>query len=310
MFNSDFYNLTQEAQGAIFQAGYKLNAAAAAPASPNPLLQVRRGLAESPGWLFIQAAEFDPEPLSVEKLRVRAVWSSPRIVQALLEMMAGEKWFDRVGDNYYLTDEGRDVMQAITERRRKLVHAAIPAASADATERLEVLLRRVIDASLSAAQPPDIWSLVHSRHRAPRDDVPVLEKIFQYFSDINAYRDDSHMAAFQPHQIEAYVWEAFSLVWSESANTAQAIYEQLFYRGYSRIEYASALDELVVRGWVENSGDSEYHLTTQGRAIRDEAERLTDEYFYAPWKILSEAEAQETQTLLLEMRDRLNAVGA
>ena len=41
MFNSDFYNLTQEAQGAIFQAGYTLNPIP--PANPNPLLQLRRG---------------------------------------------------------------------------------------------------------------------------------------------------------------------------------------------------------------------------------------------------------------------------
>jgi hypothetical protein len=129
----------------------------------------------------VQAAEFDPELLCVENLRVRAVWSSPRIVQALLEMMAGEKWFDRVGDDYYLTDAGRDVMEAITERRRKLIHAAIPVLPADKTERLETLLRRVIDASLSAPQPPNTWSLVRSRQPAPGDDVPALEKYFNIF---------------------------------------------------------------------------------------------------------------------------------
>ncbi len=310
MFNNDFYNLTQEAQGAIFQSGYKLNEAAAALANPNPLLQVRRGLAESPGWFFIQAAEFDPEPLSVANFRVRAVWSSPRIVQALLEMMAGEKWFDRVGDDYYLTGDGRSVVEAVTERRRKVVHAAIPAMPAKETQRLESLLCRVIDSSLNTASPPDSWSLVHSRRRAPAEDAPALEKIFQYFSDINAYRDDSHMAAFQAHQIEAYTWEAFGLIWNESANSAQAVYDQLYYRGYSRAEYAAALDELVMRGWVENSSDSTYRITKNGRTIRDAAETLTDAYFYAPWKILSEAEAQETQMLLTDLRDRLNAVDA
>jgi hypothetical protein len=245
---------------------------------------------------------------NVENLRVRAVWSSPRIVQAILEMMAGEKWFDCVGDDYYLTDFGRDVTQAITERRRKLVHAAIPALPADEIERLETLLRRVIEGGLSAPQPPNTWSLVRSRQPAPGDDAPAPEKIFQYFSDMNAYRDDSHMAAFQAYRIEAYVWEAFSLVWSEGAKTSQAAYDQRFYRRYWRTEYAAALDELVLRGWVENRVDLEYRLTTNGRTIRDAAETLTDAYFYAPWKILSQAEAQETRTLLVDMRDRLNAV--
>jgi hypothetical protein len=307
MFDSAFYDLTQAVQGAIFQAGYKLNAAAAPLANPNPLLQVRRGYAESPGWLFVQAAEFDPEPLSVQNLRVRAVWSSPRIIQAILEMMAGEKWVDRVGDDYYLTDSGRTIIRNMAERYHTLTQAALPVLDADEVERLEALLRRVIDASLSAPAPPDMWCLVHSRRRVPGDDAPPLEKIFYYFSDINAYRDDAHMASFQPYQIEAYVWEAFSFIWSGAANSAQTVYDQLWYRGYSRMEYAAALDELVMRGWI--IGDSTYTMTPQGRKIRDEAERLTDAYFYAPWKAaLSESEAQEVQKLLTEMQDRLNAV--
>jgi hypothetical protein len=117
--DSRFYDYTQEFQGILFQAAATLQARSGPPAqtSANPVLQIRRGYAESPGWFMVQAAEFDPEPLSVDRLRVRAVWSSPSIVQALLELLAGEKWFDRTGTDYHLTEAGRDVIRTMNSRR-------------------------------------------------------------------------------------------------------------------------------------------------------------------------------------------------
>ena len=106
MLNYEFYELTQEFQGAIFQVGMALQSEPLPP-SDNVLLQLRRGYAESPAWFLVQAQEFDPEPLSVSRLRTRAVWSSERIVSAILDLMASEKWLDRLGDDYYLTQDGR-----------------------------------------------------------------------------------------------------------------------------------------------------------------------------------------------------------
>src|SRR5829696_7632375 len=97
--NSDFYDLTQAFQGALFQGGMALQPEDKMPLFTNPVLQLRRGYAESPAWLMVQAQEFDSEPLSVERLRKRAVWSSERIISGLLDLMASEKWFDRIGDD-------------------------------------------------------------------------------------------------------------------------------------------------------------------------------------------------------------------
>src|SRR5262249_27689452 len=125
--NSDFYDLTQDFQGALFQGGMALlpQSAPAPASSPNPMFQLRRGYAESPAWFLVQAEEFDPEPLSVERIRRRAVWSSERIVAALLDLMVSEKWLDRVGDEYPLTSEGRAAIQAIIERRQTILSPLI-----------------------------------------------------------------------------------------------------------------------------------------------------------------------------------------
>src|SRR5688572_20893176 len=89
-----FYDLLMEAAGAIYTT-----LAAARRRDPNaaalpPILQLRGGLAESPGWFLLQAAEFEPEPLTVAGLRVRDIYASERIVGALLDLMASEGWFD------------------------------------------------------------------------------------------------------------------------------------------------------------------------------------------------------------------------
>src|SRR5262245_38947063 len=99
MLNADFYDLMMATFNALFGAiaAVRTQTAASQDLPPlNPLLQLRRGLAESPAWFLVQALEFDPEPLSVANLRVRDIYASEGIVQALLELMASENWFDRI----------------------------------------------------------------------------------------------------------------------------------------------------------------------------------------------------------------------
>jgi hypothetical protein len=308
MLNSELYDLTQNLQGAIYQGGMK-RMDTPFP-TPPPILQLRRGYAEAPAWLMVQASEFDPEPLTVANLRVRAVWSSPSIIQALLDLIASEKWLYRKGHEYHLRGEGREVIQRLRDRIVQVVEPLLPVLDVDEVARLESLLRRVIDASLNSAEPPGTWCLAHSRRRAPGEDAPALLKIVYHMSDINACRDDAHMAAFQPHGIEAYVWETLTLVWQGSAGTADDLFDQLWYRGYAREDFAAALDELTGRGWIEPIGEETYQLTAQGRAVREEAERLTDEYFYAPWKAcLSADEIEELHRRMAAMCEQLEEMG-
>ena len=307
MLNSDLYDLTQNFQGAIYQAGMKLMDTPFP--TPPPILQLRRGYAEAPAWLMVQAQEFDPEPLTVANLWVRAVWSAPSIIQALLDLLASEKWFDRIGDEYHLRDEGREVIARSRGRLVSVVEPLLVVLDADEVERMEKLLHRVIDASLNTPEPPGTWCLAHSRRRAPGEDAPVLLKIIYYLSDLNACRDDAHMAAFQPHGVEAYVWEAFAFVWQGSAQTADELFDQLWYRGYSREDFAGALEELTRRGWIQANDDGRYAMTDQGRALREAAERLTDEYFYTPWKAcLSAEEIEELRGRMEGMYERLGEI--
>jgi hypothetical protein len=108
-------------------------------------------------------------------------------------------------------------------------------------ERLEKLMRCVIDASMEDDNLPDTWSIVHSRNCAPSEDVSALAKIMQYGGDINAIRDDAHMAAYGQYEVEGHVWEAFSYIANEQAKSAADLYEQLAYRGFYTEDWQAAL---------------------------------------------------------------------
>ena len=301
--NRDLYNRLQVGFGTLFGAMAAVRSQSGeAPPDPPAIFRLRAGYAESPGWFMVQAAEFDPEPLTVEKLRVRDIYASETIVQTLMELLASETWFDRIGDAYHLTEAGRNMMIHVKTRAWEPLTKVNDRLNMDVA-RLENLMGRTIQASLEQGAV-DTWCLAHSRNRAPDDEAAPVVKIYQYLSDYNAFRDDAHMAAWAGHDISGHTWEAFSFVGDGEAASADDLFEKLHYRGYTRAEFATALDDLVQRGWLE--GD--FAVTEKGKAVRAEAERLTDEYFYGPWACLSAAEYDELLQLLDELDADLNTI--
>lgn len=309
--NANFYDSIMGVSGALYRAMAITRLRSGMKQTDLPaILQLRSGQAESPGWVLVQATEFDPDPLTVDNFRVRDVYASRSIVQAMLDLVASETWFDRnERGEYRLTDIGRGIIKQLTERQQHLFTTMRTLYGPD-LDRLESLMNRVIDANLNSLTPPGTWCLSHSRRRAPEDSAHTLAKLSQYFSDLNAFRDDSHMAAWRPYDLEGYVWEAFKFVANGDANTGGAMFEQLAYRGYSRLEYGEALQMLAERGWLVEVEDApgSYELTDAGRHVNGEAERLTNEYFYAPWSTLSEAEQTDLVKLLKQLRERLDTI--
>jgi hypothetical protein len=299
--NAAFYDDIQNTAMPFYRAMTAVQQQREQP-EPVPLLQLRRGRAESPAWYMIQTAEFAPEPLTVAKLRVRDIYASESITLALLELLASETWLDRRGDEYYLTETGRAVMNQLKTRAADLLQAVTPPTHVD-VGRLEALLRRVIEASLACPTPPGNWCLAYSRRRAPGEEAPALLKLYHYIADFNAFRDDAHMAAWQPLGVGGYEWEAFSFVATGQAETAVALFHQLAYRGYSREDYTASLQNLAGRGWLAPTNDS-YQLTNAGRTIQFEVEQHTDDYFYTPWRqALNKAELTETIEQLRLLRE-------
>lgn len=307
MLDAQFYDLLMDAFEALFAAGSA--AEPEAPAEEPPLLQLRAGLAESAGWFLIQAIEFEPEPLTVQNLRVRDTYASERLVQALLELMASEGWLARSArETYALTPTGRAIAQRRIQRQRDMVERLTPLPEGDLAQ-LTTMLGHLVDASLAAPTPPGTWCLAHSRRRAPARTAPALVRMAQYFSDFNAFRDDAHMAAWRSYKLDGATWEAFALVCAGQADSAAVLFERLSHRGYSADEYAAMLELLARRGWLAPAPASgAYHVTADGRAAREVVERLTDSYFYAPWECLADREIADLRASLARLTGQLRSI--
>lgn len=310
MRDAKLYDEIQELWGAFSRAmGVQRNRLSHATEPPPAMLQLRAGMAESPAWYLIQAAEFDPEPLTVAKIRHRDVYASERLVAGLLELMASERWFDRsdAGD-YVLTEDGRYLMTQLRNRPSTYL-ADLEPIPYDDIAWLEEQFHNLIQASVETAVPPGNWCLLHSRRRAPAENAPNLAKLFQYVADFNAFRDDCHMNAWQPLRLEGYEWEAFSHVASGATHSAEGLFRALAHRGYSRADYHRALKELVLRDWLTTEDNHQtYHLTLLGKTVQGQVEQRTDSYFYTPWAYLNDNNVNDLRQRLRQLLNGLNMV--
>jgi hypothetical protein len=64
------------------------------------------------------------------------------------------------------------------------------------------------------------------------------------------------------------------------------------------------LYELTALGWIEET-EGAYQLTAKGKRIREEAEALTIQIYFAPWSCLSESELADLLNLTSQLRDGL-----
>lgn len=122
--------------------------------------------------------------------------------------------------------------------------------------------------------------------------------------DVQAFRDDAHLASWRDrYPVAGHVWETLSLLWAGLADDPVEIARRLAYRGvgYTVADYRAALETLVAAGWAQRAEAGGYVISEAGRAVREQAEKETDELFYAPWSTLSAAELEELLRLLCDI---------
>ncbi len=261
-------------------------------------------LPEGSGIVLLPAATFAPDPISPSRLRVRSPYTAPQIYAAWLAAAAEAGLFEPLGDDRYaLTDLGwQRVQEAVGAAYRVMADLApLPPAK---LEDLAALLHRLVLASLFADEPAGKWSIVHSRRLDPTELSQPVIRIDQYLSDLNAFRDDAHLASWKPYGVPGQAWEALTLLWRGAMDDLTALHEKLRRRGYDVADYQTALGELVERSWLTATGNR-YRLTDKGQALRQLAEEETDRLFFTPWACLSTGELADLGALLTGFRDAL-----
>jgi len=204
---------------------------------------------------------------------------------------------------YSLTELGRWAAERLIEAGYAQM-ATLQPLPEEALEHLADLLMRLVQSCLAAPEPPEKECLRLSRRMDPGAEACGVIRIDQYLSDLAAYRDDAHLAAWRPHAVEGPAWEAFTYLWRGEAATLDDLCQKLKHRGFTREDYQCALAALLERGWVAESAGA-YRVTEVGNEIRQAAEETTDRYFYAPWACLSAEEVADLQSALVRFRDAL-----
>ena len=255
------------------------------------------------GHLIIPAFMFQPDPISVERLRVRMPYNAPGYYgKGLLALKEADYFSEVRAGEYLLTDRGDDAFKKIVAAAYGKMDA-LNAHVHDIAGNLRSLLLRLVQASMVSTDPVSKWSIIYSRRLDMNPDASHLVKVDQYLSDLGAYRDDAHLASWRHHEVSAHAWEILSVIWEDKAQDFDGVVEALKMRRWLENETKKAVDVLVQKGWiVEKEG---LHLTDQGREIRDVAEALTDQYFFSPWEVLSGTERNHLEKLLKQLVETL-----
>lgn len=263
------------------------------------------------GWdatvwiLLLGALTPEPQTLSASRYQARNPYSAANGYVTRLAPAVEKGYLEEVEDGeLHLTETGRSETQRFIDEVRKAMAAADPLQRAPAGQ-LTALLRRLMGMSLATPPPPSTLSIRFSLKLLPAQDPP-LPYIEQAISCLAAYRDDAHLAAWQPSGLSATALESLTLLWRGEVGSLDTLVDKLARRGHPRQVYAQSLDELRAREFVSGP-DEAPSVTAAGRKFRDEVESSTDRYFFGPWASLTEGDRAALRDLLSRLRDGLQA---
>lgn len=255
-------------------------------------------------------SELGLERFSIKDFQRRDPFSNPEQFERLFVRLNIKGWIEPMRDGSFL------VTAKARETARFLIQAGDVQLSDFASlpdhdlKRLLVLLRQIVMESCVAPEPPSKWAIL-KRFRVADEHYPTIMQIREYLMDLFAYRDDSHLSASRPYFNEAgIVWLVLGALWKGEAVNAGQMAEKMALRGYEVEEYEIAIQAAMELGWVEQANRQDaFRLTEQGKQLREHAEQDTNEYFYAPWSVLTQEESNELHELLKKLHDHLRVYG-
>lgn len=268
----------------------------------DPLLQVL-GLEWRTIGLLLAVLTFEPEDTTPGHLTVRGPYTSPDEYLKRLSQAAEKGMLSEVGEKCFrLTTKGRQVAQDFIRVARQAMDSGNPLSAAE-TGQMADYMTRLVFTSVEAPPPPDKWSIKLSMKLLP-EEKESLSYIEQTFSCLGAFRDDSHLAAWQSSGLSATALESLTLVWRNEASSLDQLYEKLSYRGYARQVYADAIAELRDRQYLSGVLDA-LRVTHEGQRFRQQVEDLTNQYFFSPWTCLNAQERKSLAGWLTKLWDNL-----
>jgi len=257
--------------------------------------------------LLFTAVTFDPQPISPTLLQKRIPYTNASFYLEGLEYARDNHLMEQTDSGEFkLTADTRQLTLELLADIRKLFADADPLAEND-SRRLGHLLGKLAQALAENPPSPEYLSTQRSYAIMPGLEPP-LPYIEQAISCLNAYRDDSHLATWQPSGISATALEALTFIWRGDVDSLDSLCEKLPFRNHPKETYAAALEELRRLGYLEGSDEAPV-VTPKGKAFREQVERDTDEIFFKHWTVLTQEEIDEIGELLTRLDEGLKARG-
>jgi hypothetical protein len=247
---------------------------------------------------------------SLQDFDRRDPFTNPEQFEKVFVRLNIRGWIEPRSDgSYRVTEKAREAVRHIVHMgdTQLMDFKSIPDQE---LERLSLLLKQIIAECRVSPEPPERWAII-IRFRVADEHSPLIVQIREYLMDLFAYRDDSHLSASRPHFNQGGIlWLVMGSLWDGEAVNPQQMAEKMTFRGYDTYDYEIAIQAAVELGWAEPADRANaFRLTEQGKQLRVRAEQLTNEYFYAPWSVLTPPELAELFELLTKLREKLSAYG-
>ena len=251
---------------------------------------------------FVQIGyAFLPDPITPASYIARGPYTDPNIYKQRMEESVERGWLKIVGeDQYALTENSKKWAEYFLGKGNEFF-GALPMLSEDETKRLIELLSKFIENVSEIPAAGELPTLQIGLNLEPPPDAHLMTRLRRKITNLFYFRDDIHIVAWQPYNINGKTWETLTFLWRDEASTGEEMTEKVGeYRNYKAEDYDAAFNELVSRGWA-TAENGKYLITDQGKNTRQEAEDGTDQLFYAPLKAFTEDEKKELKSLLEKM---------
>jgi hypothetical protein len=253
-------------------------------------------------------SELGLDSFSTQEFQKRDPFSNPLLFEKIFVTLNFKGWIEPMPDDkYQVTERARNAARRIIKAGEQQLLPFESFTDID-LNRLALLLKQIVMANEFATEPPEKWAVL-KRFRVADKDSPLIVQIREYLMDLFAYRDDAHISASHPHFGQAgIIWSVLGSLWKNDTVTAEQLAESMSFRGYETSSYEVALEAAAQIGWAESATiPGAFCISQRGHDLRERVEQLTNEFFYAPWSVLTTAELDELYALLMKLREQLNS---
>lgn len=245
---------------------------------------------------------------SLKDFEKRDPFTNPERFEKAFVQLNVKGWIEpRLDGTYRVTDKAREAVRHIVQMGDTQLLDFKSMADCDLA-RLAGLLKQITAKIGLTPEPPEKWA-IRARFRVADEYSPMIVQIRELLMDLFAYRDDSHLSASRPHFNQAgIIWLVLGSLEDGQAVNPKQMAERMVFRGYDEGDFDIAIQAAVELGWAEaEEYPNAFCLTEAGKQLRMQAERLTNEYFYTPWSVLTQTELDELYNRLTKLRYELTA---